>query len=411
MTTVLAMVFVLAAVLVAKVLHDDREPLYHAAPLSYWVTNLNKPATADDAITAILAIGTNAIPDLVRTLRRADWSRRAGVVSWLSSHPKLKSLFKFGFPVEPAQRGAYKALLLTSMDLDSTNATMPILIPPLDQKELEFMRMQFRLGAVLKPPRAAIAPLCEPLDEFYAPSRMLIVALLSAVRPAPSKVVAALLAALGNPDAEVREPAWKWLLLQTNAFAIPYLNEALYDSDPAVLCDAAARLGAFGADASGSINRLRQLCTDPMVTIRLAATNALCGIAGQHPPPCQPRPGADISFNYREISLRPLLEDYQEWSGKEVPMVPLEDLANTVRLSTPYPLTRDEAAQLIEQAVTREGLLKFHHAQDDSISLTFDPMTIAPLARLNQLPPFDRSSIGWFPVCKRGGIPGPLAIP
>jgi HEAT repeat protein len=210
------------------------------------------------------------------------------------------------------------------------------------------------------------------MTEPDPPVRIAALRALNALHPPPPEAEAALLARMNEFNPAVREAAIECFVARTNPIVIPALEAQLHDPDFYVVTKAITHLKAFGAAATSSVPRLQELLDDPALNVRLAATNALRIIARENSARRAATYGADITFNFPGMPVMQIIEMYERWANKKVAPPPAGWPPAMIRLQTPYPLTADEARQLVEDVLKQEAHIIIHHAADGSLSATLD---------------------------------------
>lgn len=88
------LILALGGGLITWALRSSREPVYDGRTLNFWLaryTSENRSETSQvEADHALEAIGTNAIPTLLRMLQSRDSAIEAHALRWLKKHPALK---------------------------------------------------------------------------------------------------------------------------------------------------------------------------------------------------------------------------------------------------------------------------------------------------------------------------------
>ena len=104
---------------------------------------------------------------------------------------------------------------------------------------------------------------------------------LRSLHPQPPEAAPAIFQLLKDPAQILKLQAIQYFVAQTNPIVLPALAMQLNESDSNSVTEAISQLAVFGARASASVPRLRQLCEDARPDVRLAATNALQAITGR----------------------------------------------------------------------------------------------------------------------------------
>ncbi len=259
----LAAIGVLA--ILGLLLWPSPEPRYQNKPLSYWVNQLGRrqPGAYDKLHNAVTATGPNAIPYLLRRIRREDaaWEK---LYRWI--WPKLPNFAQTKLP-QPQ-----------SID-DITAAQIGSIVSLLGAPALPFVR--------------------SALNDHSSGVRLAAVAAFSSIDPKPAEAVAIFARLLNDSNGFIRVSAAIGLTsMGTNAVAATEdLIRALKDSDigpppaipaamipvtptafastVAVRANAAAALGKIGPEARAGIPALRKLMSDANSYVREQAAVAL----------------------------------------------------------------------------------------------------------------------------------------
>jgi len=249
----------IVGVITWQVLHEhEREPVYQGKRLSAWLREYRSALNVIDgdreeagktARNAIQAIGTNAIPTLVRMLGKKDsfvvskllalWNRHfsslprwARYPGWLRHQAAfLNNYAEHGFEI---------------LGADAQQA-VPALIALYEQNVSPYSQVATSRALI------AIGP---------AAQRMAIPSFLRAAASsnAPARNVA--VQALSGVDAEQRQ-------------VVPALTAALSDTNFVIRMVAASGLGRFGTNAEQAVPALVLMLSDPSPQVRPEATNAL----------------------------------------------------------------------------------------------------------------------------------------
>lgn len=324
-----------------------QEPMSGGKPLSYWLGRLDDRSDST-ARAAIREMGTNALPDLIRMLQQSqpegDKSRTRA----------LNAIVCLGPAGQPA---------------------LPEILPLVTNQNQQLKIWAFFAIRAIGPETESVKPVLPALFQSLGDPdwtmRSAGIMALAALRPSPPEAASTYVRLLTDSNRTVREEAMRCLVAQTNAAALPMLNKQLNDKDSYVVTLAAINLAAFGPAAAGSAPRLKQLLDDPLITVRVAATNALDAIAGQphaHAT-AEARAGDSLSFNFPAIPLTQFLENYERLAGKKVTMPATLNSRQTIELITLRPLTKSESLQLFEEVLKQQAGLIIIHGPDGSLSV------------------------------------------
>jgi hypothetical protein len=209
------------------------EPVYKGKPLSYWLRGYGFPSTNGpsryDADGAISAVGTNAIPTLLRMLCERDVSLKSKFLNWAVRY----SFF----------RAHYHGSV-----------------------EINFEAMS-GFGALGPQAAGAISDLIQIMDKNSPPeTRSFSANILGGMGPEAAAAVPSLLRAATNADTLVRNSAI-WALGEIRAdpdAVVPVLVKALHDPFPPVRQWAASGLGNFGPVAKSAVPVMVAILNEPI---------------------------------------------------------------------------------------------------------------------------------------------------
>ena len=323
---------------------QEQEAVSRGMPLSYWMARLDNRSDLTSR-SAIQEMGTNALPDLIRTLRQVQSN-------------------------EDINRG--RALdAITSLGLVGKSALPDILPLVTNQNPQLKIRALFALKAI-RPDTQTVKPvlpaLMETLRDGEWTMRLAAMNALAAVQPPLPQATSALVQLLNDSNELVRESALHSLVIQTNAIVLPMLDKQLHDTDSYIVTGAAAQIGNFGAAAAASESRLRELLNAPVLTVRQAATNALAAITGQSFSHSAPEEKADQTFNFSGIPFPSFLRFYEDLAGKKVTITVTPPPFRILRVQTVRPLTKSEALQCLEEVLKEQAGLVIVHGPDSSLT-------------------------------------------
>ena len=252
----------LAGVVVWQVLHpQEREPVYEQEPLSVWLseyhehfsTGMEEGVKARElAENALLKIGTNAIPTLLKMAAKKDSFVMSKLVALWAGHirevPCLPAWVRF--PAWYSNQAAFlneeAALGFELLGADARQA-----VPGLTRIYEQGISPESQ------------AATCRALSAIGPGAlRMGIPSFLRRANSSNATVRRIAVQALAEVDAEPREVA-------------PALVKALTDTDPIVRLSASRGLERLGTNAEGAVPTLVLMLSDPILDLRLAATNAL----------------------------------------------------------------------------------------------------------------------------------------
>ncbi len=358
--------------LLMVVRRQPKEPVSHGQPLSYWLAHIDDqsdPIAQMNAGTAIMAMGSNALPDLLQMLRRYDWPIRRYFMSWVAKHAWLESKLKLRPPPEEDWRRALEAIaFLGSAGQPALKDVLPLVS---NQDPAVKIRAFFALTST-RPQTELVKPIFPTLMQAMGDPewtmRLAALNALAALQLPPPEATSASIRLLNDSNEWVSDAAINHLVEWTNPVVIPKLDEELHDNDNYTVSTGATRIAKFGAAAGASAGRLRELLNDPLLTVRDAATNALAAITGQSPSNSAPAEKGYITYNFPRIPLEQFLDEYEFLAGKKVIMQATPDINQTVRVITVRPLTKSEAMTLCEEVLKEQAGLIIVHERDGSLT-------------------------------------------
>jgi hypothetical protein len=338
-------------------------------PLSEWLARLDHPTDLPAARKALQDLGPGVVPDLVAMLHSKDWPHRNRIIGWVSKHKKLESFLNLG---PAAETKKYRALGGIACLGPAARSALPEILPLLTNDSTPIkIRAYCAFAAVAPGPdtvRAAVPALMNGLMDPDPMMRHIALDTVNGLHPLPREATLAFFGLLCDPDQSVRNRAQDCLVARTNTIVLPMLDIQLHDADSFVVAKALRDISIFGKDATGSVPRVRELCTNFYPHVRIAATNALHAITGEAVAR-GPSPGADITFNFQSVPVMQLMDIYDGYAGRRV-TPPSGGWPGTALLSgvTPYSLTKAEAMQLIEAMLKEQAHIVLQHSSDGSIS-------------------------------------------
>jgi hypothetical protein len=264
------------------------EPVYNGKKLSAWIRDLQpvgtwvggpviwsfrafagSPYSEQNAWEAIRNIGTNGVPLLVRRVRQQDSAVKTNLIHFIRKQSWVGSKIRARLQTSDEKRAqALRALSILGPKaadgwkelLEDRSVSLPIRTLAADS-----------LGQC---GQIGLPALERALKD---PNRAVCVAAANAVLRHNPGHVPALLSALEN-SAQSHQASIIWMLGRAGSepnLVVPVLIGYL-DSSVGALREAAAdALGKYGSSALMATNRLQQLCHDPKLYVRVAASNAL----------------------------------------------------------------------------------------------------------------------------------------
>lgn len=247
----LAIGITIAITVLAWLALRPREPVYEGRRLSYWLQgylpypdNVPKEVSEQKANDAMSAIGTNAIPTLLRLLRSRD---SALTLKWFSLLDWLDKNYAFKIHYNRDMDRLIEAWL-GFKELGANGAlAVPALIKIYEQNISDDSRWgaAYSLGAIGPPAKIAVPKLLKWL----------------AAKPESVDLLEPLGDIHADPD-----------------LVVPVMIEYLTHRWPLARRLASQGLGAFGAEAKEAVPAVVELLNDPDEGVRRAAGNALLQI-------------------------------------------------------------------------------------------------------------------------------------
>jgi hypothetical protein len=244
------------------------EPVWQGKKLGQWLTECSSDDPrdlTDSAQRAIRAMGTNALPFLLRMVGTTDSGAKH----------ELRSRFNTSFikrltPMHYNYRISGAAGIEALGEMAAPAA--PELIKMLDNEQTEYPAA-LGLGAIGPP---AIPLLVQTLTNRSGSIRMGAVQALNFMHGAEGAILD-LLRCLDDPEPGVRICAAVALgdMRKQPDRVVPKLMERLNDTDGSVRAGAAMAIGLFQAQARMAVPKLKELQNDPSVEVRRQATIAL----------------------------------------------------------------------------------------------------------------------------------------
>jgi len=225
-----------------------RDPVYKGKPLSYWLEGYDSPGAANyppnhpnaptyqEASEAVRALGTNAIPTLLRQLRRRDSKAKEAFMNLLRRQHFIK--------VSPPSTTQYIEPLdgFQDVGVGASNA-VPQLVALFerDPSPVPQMSIPAILGDIGPAAEAAVPAMLRGMRHTNAVVRNNAIYALRSIKAEPKLVVPELIKSLKDPDILVRAQAIRALQgFRTDAgTAVPALLE-LWRKEPPLSASAAS---------------------------------------------------------------------------------------------------------------------------------------------------------------------------
>lgn len=250
LSAVLAMALLVVAICLVIEPGGPPEPIYQGEPLTYWLRLRGLQPLGGPAWAATNAIGTNAIPTLLRELSaREDSSLKRVLRCALQEMPVLHYRYYNGWERNFSAVDGFRAL-----GARASNA-VPELIKIFDENISENSQQATAMSLGYIGPAAAPAVpslLCGLTNEFPG-IRSSCESALGAIHALPDQVIPAFIPLLHDADRDVRLEVVKALGKFGNAAkpAVPGLVEDLIDGNKAVREETEAALKVIDLEALG----------------------------------------------------------------------------------------------------------------------------------------------------------------
>jgi hypothetical protein len=356
---------VLAVVVIAAILFAPREPSYGGRPLSYWAMRLG-PNSDHATREAITSIGAGGVPYLISMLRRKDWPFRDRVVAWVSSHKRLASVLKFGPSAEISRRGALAALACLG---PKARPALPDILPLLTNQSPPVRINAFYAFTAIAPDTPSVTSFIPALTNGLSnpdwTMRSAAERALDSLHPLPESL---LLDLANGPDKYARDAAINCLAGRTNPTVISALEARTHVKDSLTVTLSIMGLGSYGKGASESVPRLHELCQDRSLNVREAATNALRLITGEDHPAPGPTNVANITFNFGGLPVEQAIDMCEGLAKKKIASPPTGWPTGTIRAINPYPMTTNEASELLEDVLKHQARVTIQRASNGTLS-------------------------------------------
>jgi HEAT repeat protein len=273
------------AICLVAIWPSEREPQYNGKKLSEWLALQNdRPEEAD---VAVRAIGTNALPILIKW---AEFQVPVWRLRLLKLYPKFPSLFFRSSIVrfianDKQQVRAYNSVFGFQVLGTNASSAAPELVRFLTDKRNQGRETAALALAYVGGPDSLPALLAAVQDKTTPDMQRALVARaishLNYRGPDLSNAVPVMIACLQETNQFVPSLAATALgtfLLQP-AQSVPALIKALESADYRVRRNAIRSLGKFGLQATNALDAISKALNDPQKDVRKEATNALHQIA------------------------------------------------------------------------------------------------------------------------------------
>jgi HEAT repeat protein len=250
-----------------------REPVYEGRAVSEWSMDLisPRPELRSNATVVLRAAGSNAVPALIRQLRRRDSVLKR---PFIAVAPRLpiswrRSFLRFVRPFNPADERKAAA---AAMSLVGTNAPVGVLLRAMRDRDPQVG--SFAAVALGAAGGASVPGLIEALEDRDARIRSLACYGLGLMGAEAGAAVPALSARILDGELQIAEQA-AWALSRIGEAAVPVLVLRLGDPEPRARVLAARTLGRMGRSARGSVSALLVAAGDSDATVRKEVREAL----------------------------------------------------------------------------------------------------------------------------------------
>ena len=267
-------------------------PIYKGRSLGEWITihafrhaKDTSAAERDQAAEAIRAIGTNALPSLLKWGDHQPGSWR------LAIEPQLKKLPQWLVQSVPVQSLFYKQYERAANAMIAFEALGPIGAPAIPELHRLICRTnspgpnEGALLALSSIGAAAVPAVTNVLANTKFAGDPLMLWCLLRLGTNATAVAPVLLTNLRHADARIASMSANFLgvLRFDPEHAVPALSVGLSDSSLIVRAESARALGAYGSIATNALPGMNTLLNDPEPLVRTAAAEAIKAItAGTH---------------------------------------------------------------------------------------------------------------------------------
>jgi HEAT repeat protein len=254
-----------------------REPVYEGRAVSEWSLDLisPRPELRSNATVVLREAGPDAVPALIRQLRRRDSVLKRPFIAVAPRLPVSwrRSFLRFVRPFNPADERKAAA---AAMSLMGTNVPVEPLLRALRDRDPQVGSFSaVALGSI---GGASVAGLIEALEDREARIRSLACYGLGLMGPEAAAAVPALSERFSDGELQIAEQA-AWALSRIGKAAVPGLVLKLGDPEPRARLLAARTLGQMGRSAKGSVSALLVAVGDSDATVRKEVLEALQKIA------------------------------------------------------------------------------------------------------------------------------------
>ena len=237
--------------------------------------NVSRQSTEQFRATlAVRAIGSNAVPPLIRNLKAKDSRAKVKIIHVLSSHgfPKLEDSLAFH------RRGT--AIIAFSVLGSQATSALPELADMIKtggEDAYSAITAMAYIGSNSVPFLTAALTNGDPNVRAWAAIMLDEASPIGALASKADEVVPFLLERLGDKDSNVRGAALVTLGMigRKPEIVVPVLRNCLSDQDSTIRSAAVISLRRYGRGALPAIDRLKQLQSDPHSQVRAEVKRAL----------------------------------------------------------------------------------------------------------------------------------------
>jgi peptidoglycan/xylan/chitin deacetylase (PgdA/CDA1 family) len=344
----------LLTLLAAGLFRSPREPMYQGRKLSAWLreaeTQLDRDLTAyRTAAAAIRAIGTNALPTLLRQLTTTDPQWKVKVVNWAGD--TIKADWRGSLAAADRQRARLGFQILGP----AAHGVVPELAHHLFSNHPAVADAAFQTLADLKAP-AAVPALVGALTSSNEFLHLAAVVTLGELRHQAASTLPELEAKLTAPDATLRAAAARAIgqIAVPTENTVSALSQCLSDGNAEVRTAAAQALGFLGTHAEAALPLLQAL-PESEESFRRPIARAILRVQ------CEQRDGALIRGPKREKRLALIFTGHEFAEGADTILNELQRRkARASFFLTGDFLRRPEFRPLIERMVAERHYLGPH---------------------------------------------------
>jgi HEAT repeat protein len=258
---------------------DHSEPTYQGKRLSAWLDERHPTPPGpvvlnDDAVAAVQALGSEAIPTLLAWLRASD--------SWMSRNAKIVLEWRLSLPVQVPTNQAKRMRAMYGFRAlgAAAKSAFPEIVALVLNSPDEWQRGD-AINALTDSDADTMRRLAEGLNSPSTEVRLRAVNALTCLRIEPDEVcLPALERATSDPDTRVRSKAAQGIALINSQLTV--IAGWLTHHDPEYREIAARIVGGYRARARSYLPALEVAAHDPDLKVRAAASGAIEQIRGRY---------------------------------------------------------------------------------------------------------------------------------